>query len=149
MQHDEIIKCPKSGGDICYMIQNTSEITTYMSLSCGFWTNTLMKEGEEFYDQQIEFLPELFKDLIWEDPETNLRWIPQTINVEEKGIVFPYGSDASNWKWASVKARPVTEEEMKNPTLGETKFKTDMSTMYLFEENQFVQALDYIDALEG
>ena len=91
MQHDEIIKCPKSGGDICYMIQNTPEITTYMSLSCGFWTNSLMKEGEEFYKQQIETLPELFKDLIWEDPETNLRWIPQTINVEEKGIVFPYG----------------------------------------------------------
>ena len=49
MQHDEIIKCPKSGGDICYKVQNTPEITTYMSLSCGFWTNTLMKEGEEFY----------------------------------------------------------------------------------------------------
>lgn len=148
MQHDEIIKCPKSGGDICYKIQNTPEITTYMSLSCGFWTNSLMKEGEEFYEQQIETLPELYKDLAWKDPETGLTWIPQTVNVEGKGMVFPYGSKGSSWKWASVKSRPTTEEEQANSTL-KTSFKTDMNTMKLFEEKEYVAALDYIGALEG
>lgn len=148
MQHDEIIKCPKSGGDICYKIQNTPEITTYMSLSCGFWTNSLMKEGEEFYEQQTETLPELYKDLAWKDPETGLTWIPQTVNVEGKGMVFPYGSNRSSWKWASVKSRPTTEEEQANSTL-KTSFKTDMNTMKLFEEKEYVAALDYIGALEG
>jgi len=148
MQHDEIIKCPKSGGDICYKIQNTPEITTYMSLSCGFWTNSLMKEGEEFYEQQTETLPELYKDLAWKDPETGLTWIPQTVNVEGKGMVFPYGSNGSIWKWASVKSRPTTEEEQANSTL-KTSFKTDMNTMKLFEEKEYVAALDYIGALEG
>ena len=148
MHHDEIIKCPKSGGDICYKIQNTSEITTYMSLSCGFWTNSLMKEGEEFYEQQLETLPELYKDLAWKDSETGLTWIPQTVNVEGKGMVFPYGSNGASWKWASVKSRPITEEEQTNLTL-KTSFKTDMNTMKLFEEKEYVQALDYIGALEG
>jgi hypothetical protein len=148
MQHDGIIKCPKSGGDICYKIQNTPEITTYMSLSCGFWTNSLMKEGEEFYQQQTETLPELYKDLAWKDPETGLTWIPQTVNAEGKGMVFPYGSNGSNWKWASVKSRPVTEEEQLNSTL-KTSYKTDMNTMKLFEEYEYVAALDYIGALEG
>ena len=148
MQHDEIIKCPKSGGDICYKIQNTPEITTYMSLSCGFWTNSLMKEGEEFYEQQLETLPELYKDLAWKDSETGLTWIPQTVNVEGKGMVFPYGSNGERWKWASVKSRPITEEEQTNLTL-KTFFKTDMNTMKLFEEKEYVQALDYIGALEG
>ena len=148
MQHDEIIKCPKSGGDICYKIQNTPEITTYMSLSCGFWTNSLMKEGEEFYEQQLETLPELYKDLAWKDSETGLTWIPQTVNVEGKGMVFPYGSNGERWKWASFKSRPITEEEQTNLTL-KTSFKTDMNTMKLFEEKEYVQALDYIGALEG
>ena len=36
MQNEEIIDCPKSGGDLCYKIQITPEIFNYMSLSCGF-----------------------------------------------------------------------------------------------------------------
>jgi hypothetical protein len=34
-----------------------------------------MKEGEEFYEQQMQDLPELYKDLAWTDPETNLVWL--------------------------------------------------------------------------
>ena len=44
MQYDEIINCPKSGGDLCYKVEINKEITNFLSLSCGFWTNTLMKE---------------------------------------------------------------------------------------------------------
>ena len=33
---DEIIDCPKSGGDLCYRIEVTKDITNYYSLSCGF-----------------------------------------------------------------------------------------------------------------
>ena len=46
MQYDEIIDCPKSGGDLCYKVEVTPEITNYFSMSCGFWTNSLMKKGE-------------------------------------------------------------------------------------------------------
>ena len=49
-QFDEIINCPKSGGEICYRVQITDKVSNYMSLSCGFITNTLMKEGEELYE---------------------------------------------------------------------------------------------------
>ena len=56
MNHEEIIDCPKSGGDLCYKIQVTPDINNFMSLSCGFYSNSLMKEGEEFYQQTIESL---------------------------------------------------------------------------------------------
>ena len=69
MKYDEIVDCPKSSGDLCYRIEINKEITNYMSLSCGFWTNTLMKEGSEFYNEQIEFLPEIYKDLGLERPK--------------------------------------------------------------------------------
>ena len=48
MNHDEIIDCPKSGGDLCYKTEVNKDITNYYSLSCGFWTNTLMLEGEKY-----------------------------------------------------------------------------------------------------
>ena len=95
-QFDEIINCPKSGGEICYRVQVTNEVSNYMSLSCGFITNTLMKEGEELYEQSIETVPELYKDLAWTDPETGMVWLPNTINVEDVGMVFPYGNNKDN-----------------------------------------------------
>ena len=69
-QHDEIIQCPKSGGDLCYKIEVSKDITQYMSLSCGFMTNTLMKVGTDFYNEQMVLLPELYKDLAWLDKDT-------------------------------------------------------------------------------
>ena len=76
MQHDEIINCPKSGGDLCYKIEVNKDITNYYSMSCGFWTNSLMKKGSQFFNEQWEILPELYKDLAWEDPNTELIWFP-------------------------------------------------------------------------
>ena len=108
---DKIINCPKSGGDLCYETQVTPEITNWMSLSCGFWTNSLMTEESEFYNEQMEVLPELYKALAWIDPETKLTWLPQTINEPKQGMVFANGTGIDNWKWAAVKAVPVTEEE--------------------------------------
>ena len=151
-QFDEIINCPKSGGEICYRVQVTDKVSNYMSLSCGFITNTLMKEGEELYEQSIETVPELYKDLAWTDPETGMIWLPNTINVEDVGMVFPYGNNKDNWTWAAVKAVKIPEDEQKNhPIPGqEGKFltyKMDMNTMENFSERNYVNALDYIGIL--
>lgn len=137
MNFDEIINCPKSGGDLCYKIEVTKDITNYMSLSCGYWTNSLMIEGSEFYEEQISILPELYKDLAWTDPETNLIWLPNTINLKEKGMVFADGTDSSNWRWAGVKAVQNEEKE----------YKTDMSTIKHFDERDYIEALSYIGVL--
>ena len=152
MQHEEIINCPKSGGDLCYKVQVAPEIYNYMSLSCGFWTNSFMTEDHEFYMQQIETLPELYKDLAWKDPQTGLIWLPNTINNTEQGMVFANGSDVSNWKWAAVKAVKIPKKDQKNhPIPGKPgefmKFKMDMKNMYLFEERDYIEALSYIGIL--
>ena len=149
---DKIINCHKSGGDLCYVIEVSPEVTNYMSLSCGFWTNTLMTEGNEFYTEQLEILPELYKDLAWKDPETNLIWLPQTINEPKQGMIFANGSNIDNWKWAAVKSIAVTEEEKhkypipKKP--GEFyEHRMDMTTMKTFDERDFIEALSYIGLL--
>ena len=150
--NDTIITCPKTNGDLCYVIEVTPEIKNYSSLSCGFWTNSLMTEGSDFYNEQIETLPELYKDLAWEDPETKIIWLPQTINEPKQGMVFANGASADNWKWAAVKAVPVTEEEKHKYPIPKQpgkfyEFRMDMSTIQHFEERDFIDALSYINLL--
>jgi len=152
MQHEEIINCPRSGGNLCYKVQVAPEIYNYMSISCGFWTNSFMTKGHEFYMQQMETLPELYKDLAWKDPETGLIWLPNTINIEDKGMVFANGTNISNWRWAAVKAIPILEEDQKNhPIPGKSgqfmKYKMDMKNMKTFEERDYMDALSYIGVL--
>ena len=136
MISEEIVDCPKSGGDLCYKTQLNPEITTYLSLSCGFWTNTLMKEGEEFYEQQMQDLPELYKDLAWTDSKTDLVWIPNTINNQEQGMVFAYGPNKDSWGWGAAKA--IQEEG---------KWKMDLANMQVFAERDYMDALSFIGVL--
>ena len=137
MNYDEIIDCPKSGGDLCYKMEISKDITNYLSLSCGFWTNTLMTENSEFYNEQISTLPELHKDLAWKDPNTNLIWIPNTINLPEKGMIF-----AHEWSWPYI---PVLEEEKEK--YNNNEYKTDMSTIKHFTERNYLDALSYIGVI--
>jgi hypothetical protein len=148
---DNLTICKRCGSDACYTQEVTPEITNYFCYGCGFQTNTLMKEGEEFFEQQKELLPELYKDLIHKDEEGQM-WMPSMINIPDKGMVFANGTNPSNWKWAAVKAIPVTEEEKhKYPIKGKKdqyyEFRMDMSTMMPFEEKDFMDALSYIEVL--
>ena len=142
---DTIINCPKSGGDLCYKTEINKDITNFLSLSCGFWTNTLMKKDSEFYTEQISTLPEIYKDISWEDPETKLIWIPNTINIQDKGMVFASGANAEEWNWSAVKAIPL-EEDDEAKVEGQTH-KMDMSTIKSFKERDYIDALSYIGVL--
>ena len=147
MTTEEIITCPKSSGDLCYKVQINPEISSFMSLSCGFWTNSLMKEGEEFYEQQMETLPELYRELAWVDPETNLTWIPNTINQPEMGMIFAYGPNAQSWGWAAVKSIEIPEEEQKEINGKKQTHKMDMANMQVFHERDYLEALSYLNIL--
>jgi hypothetical protein len=152
MNNEQMIICPRSGGDACMVTESAHGIKTYFSFSCGFQTNSLMKEGEDFYNEQISLLPELYKELIWKDPETELMWIPSMINEPTKGMVFANGSSTQQWDWAAVKAVPVTEEEKtKYPIPGKKgkyyEFRMDMSTLTSFPERDFMDALSFIGVL--
>ena len=154
MQYEEIIDCPKSGGDLCYKTQVSPEISTYLSLSCGFWTNSLMKEGEEFYEHQMLTLPELYKDLAWKDEKTEMIWIPNTINQPGLGMVFANGTSKAEWGWAAVKSIKISEEDRKNhPIPGKEgefmEYRMDMANMQYFSERDYIDALSFVGVLPG
>jgi hypothetical protein len=142
---DTIINCPKSGGDLCYKTEINKDITNFFSLSCGFWTNSLLTKDSDFYKEQFSTLPELHKDIAWEDPKTKLIWIPNTTNIPDKGMIFANGTNSEEWTWAAVKAIPLKENEEAKME-GQTH-KMDMSTLKSFVERDYIEALSYIGIL--
>jgi hypothetical protein len=148
---DNLIICSRCGSDACYVEEVNKDIKTHFCYGCGFQTNSLMKEGEEFYEQQIALLPELYKDLLYTD-ENGLIWMPSTVNVPSQGMIFANGADAFSWKWAAVKAVKVSEEEKtKYPIPGKEgqyyEWRMDMSTLQEFPEREYIEALSYIGVL--
>jgi hypothetical protein len=147
---DNLTICDRCGSDACYVQEVNHEIKNYMCYGCGFITNSLMKKGEEFFETQMETLPELYKELMGEDEDTGLIWMPNTINLPNKGMVFADGKNGSNWAWAAVKAIPMPKEEQeKFKEKGKNfKFKMDMENMKHYPESDFMEALEYIGVFQ-
>ena len=147
---DNLTTCDRCGSDACYIQEVNHEIKNYMCYGCGFVTNSLMKKGEQFFEEQFEILPELYKELMGEDEDTGLIWMPNTINLPNKGMVFADGKNASNWAWAAAKAIPMPEDEKeKFKAKGKNfKFKMDMENIKHYPEGDFMEALEYIGVFE-
>jgi len=107
-----------------------------------------MTRDSEFLQQQMETLPELYKELMGED-ENSLIWMPSVVNIPDKGMVFADGPNGQQWQWAAVKATLMSEEEKaKFKEKGkEYDYKMDMTTLTHFSERDFIEALSYIGVL--
>ena len=150
---DNLIVCDRCGSDACYVQEVNESIKNYMCYGCGFQTNSLMKKEELFFEEQMKTLPNLYKELMGEDYEGKI-WMPSTVNLPEKGMVFANGPSASNWNWGAVKAVPVKDEDKeKYPIPGKKgeyyKFRMDMDTLKNFEERDYMEALEYIGVFEN
>ena len=148
---DNLINCPRCKSDACYVDEVNQDIKSYLCYGCGFQTNSLMKVGEQFYDEQLLNLPELYKDLLFTD-DKEMIWMPSAVNLPQQGMVFANGNNSSEWKWSAVKAIPVTEEEKtKYPIPGKKdqyyEFRMDMSTITHFDEVDYMESLSYIGVL--
>jgi len=107
-----------------------------------------MKRDSEFLQQQMEVLPELYKELMGED-ENGTIWMPSAVNIPDKGMVFADGTNGQNWAWGAVKATLMSEEEKtKFKAKGkEYDYKMDMTTLQHFPERDYMGALSYIGIL--
>ena len=146
---DNLIICARCGSDACYVDEVNQDIKTYFCYGCGFQTNSLMKDGDVFYERQLEILPELYKDLAWLDNKTGLVWIPNHTNVPDLGMVFADGPNGQNWNWGAVKATLMSDKEKaKFKAKGkEYDYKMDMTTLKHFPEREYMEALSYIGVL--
>lgn len=148
---DEITICTRCGSDLAYHQEISENLTITQCLGCGFLTNSLMKINNPFLNEQMETLPNLYKELIVED-ENGKIWIPSYVDVDE-GMIFANGKNSENWKWAAVKKIPIPDSEKKKyPIPGKKNEyyskKTDMGTLKEFDEKNYLDALDYLGLFE-
>ena len=146
---DNLVECTRCGSNACYMQELTPEIKLHWCYGCGFTSNTSMKAGDDFLNEQMEILPELYKSLIVEDEEGKI-WIPSVTNIPDKGMIFANGTGPNDWKWTAVLAVPVGEDEKEKFKLKNgqyAKFRMDMTTQKHFDEKDYMEALSYLDLL--
>ena len=145
---DNLTTCDRCGSDACYVQEVNENVKLHFCYGCGFQANTAMTRESEFLQQQMETLPELYKELMGED-ENGLIWIPSAINIPDKGMVFADGTNGQNWAWGAVKATLMPEDEKaKFKAKGkEYDYKMDMTTLTHFSERDFIDALSYIGVL--
>lgn len=140
---DNLTICKRCGGDACYTQQVTPQINTYWCYGCGYVSNDLMKEGQEYFNEQVSNLPDLYLDLLFKDSEERY-WMPSTINIQDKGMVFAQGTSPIEWKWTAVKAVERTAEDKKKNPKNKSKWKMDMTNQVFFEEKNYMDALESI-----
>lgn len=144
---EKLVDCKRCGGNACYEQVLTPDeikdtVTTWLCMGCGFTTSTLMTKGSKVVKDAIETAPELYKDLLFEDTSGNI-WLPSTLTLPGKGMVFIDGVDKQNWKWAAAKAIEIVEEEKSKYPEGQTH-KMDMQNIKHFNQKEFMDALEMI-----
>ena len=133
------------GSNACYeqsFEQDGKEVKTWLCFGSGFTTSTLMTEGSKTLADLLETAPELHKDLLHKGEDGRI-WLPATITIPEKGMVFLDGTNTEDWKWSAVKAIPLTEGDKK--VTEDQTHRMDMQNAKTFERKDFMDALEYID----
>ena len=138
---EQLTICKRCGSNACLEQQVDEEVTTHLCMGCGFTTSTLMTEGSEVVKAALETSPELYKDLMFTDQDGFI-WMPSTLTLPEKGMVFVDGTSKDNWQWAAVNAVPLTEEDKK--VSDNQTHKMDMKNVKHFTERDFMDALESI-----
>ena len=138
---DKLVDCKRCGGNACYEQNIDEQTTTWMCMGCGFTTSTLMSKDGEVVKNAVETSPELYKDIMFEDSDKRV-WLPATITLPAKGMVFVDGTDKKDWKWAAVNAIPLQEGDKK--VTEDQTHKMDMKNVKHFKQKDFMDALETI-----
>ena len=141
---DKLTECNRCGGNACYEQNINETTTTWLCMGCGFTTSTLMSEGSKVVTEAIETSPELYKDLMFEDKDGRI-WLPSTLTLPGKGMVFIDGTSKTDWKWAAVNAIEITEEDRKVKNFPKDQtHRMDMLNVKHYGQKEFMDAMELI-----
>ena len=141
---DNLVKCPHCEAEMCYEYHNPHYIQ-WMCFNCGYGSTSHMVKDSDFVKSSKEVLPELIKDLEFTD-ENDFVWYPSTINVPEKGILFPNGNNKDNWMWAVAPLTLIKKEEKSRFPKKQTH-KVDLNNMQYFPREEFARAVTTLNEL--
>jgi hypothetical protein len=122
---ESLIICPKCGGNSCSEMTN-GVVTIWICMGCGFTSNNTITDKN--VEEMENTLPELYKALRYKDADGKY-WYPNSVMLEDKSMAFAEGTSNEDWKWSAVQS---------------IDGKADMSTKKEYEQNEFMDALEYI-----
>lgn len=151
MNKDALVDCKKCGHSTCYeqiIPSENSEVVSWLCLTCGFTSSSIMKEGTRLDNLALESSPELYKALRFVDTE-GFVWYPSTVTVPTVGMVFIDGKNVKDWKWCAARAVAISEEDrLKGNYEPEQTHKMDMKNSMLFGQHEFIVAMAHAGFLE-
>ena len=101
-----------------------------------------MTEGSSTVNDLLETAPELHKELLHTDKDGRV-WVPSTITLPARGMVFVDGTSKKDWKWSAVKAVEIDKKDLDKYPEGQTH-RMDMANAKSFSQKDFMDALDEI-----
>lgn len=138
-----LVICRRCGGNACLETKLENGLTTWIDFGCGFTASTEITKDSEQLRTIMLTAPELYKDLLFIDSQ-DIAWLPSTVTLPEKGMVFIDGTGKDDWAWSAVKAVKITEEE-KNRFPVDQKYKMEVRQAKKFSQSDFMDALSEID----
>ena len=146
---DKLIECKHCGSQLCYG-NKSGDVTIFICLTCGYTTNSHMTKDSELYKNQMEVMPELYKEISFVDNE-GLVWLPNFFKEPGLGMVYMEGTNKDNCKWVGVKEKEIPKGEQHkypNPHKKGTFYthKPDMSTKKEFDKNKYIKAYYYVSS---
>jgi hypothetical protein len=142
--NDKLIKCPHCEAEMCYEYDHSS-YTQQMCFNCGYGSTSHMEKDSDFVKSSRDVLPELIKDLEFVD-SNNMVWYPSTINIAEKGMLFPNGGSKETWYWSVAPLVEIKPEEKDRFPKGQTH-KIDLAGMEHFPKESFALAVTKLNSL--
>lgn len=132
---DNFSNCKRCGSSACYRQDFEDKSFSLMCLTCGFTTNTHMTVGSEAVKEATK--PQLYKDLMYVD-EAGQVWLPASISVPEKGMVFLEGTSVDDWGWSAMKSKMKDNNQIKMDKdslrrFGKSEFLLAMSEIGMFD----------------
>lgn len=143
MGDTDFVICSRCGSDMCLKKPITKDIYQLVCFSCGFTTFSNLYRDTKLAEANLEKAPKLYIDLTYYDDKGRI-WMPTTINIPNKGMVYADGTSIDDWSWRACKIVPLTKEEKESGKFPDNQ-KIDIFGGKLFDNTKFMSALQHID----
>lgn len=139
---EEKTTCPlcKDLSNKCFVERTEIEgepFESYLCFQCGMTSNSYMAIDSEKLEDMVKGNTQLMNEAKIIDEERDIIWFPSVINMGEKGMIYPDGTN-SNWHWYYARVVDVPEEEREKYDGMEKRL--DIETPQRFGQFEFTEA---------
>ena len=142
------IVCPNCGSMRCFesYTEPKSE-ESYLCIQCGYMSHSKYLENSDILSKQLEQSADIIGKVKLFDEERNIVWLPSVLNMGERGIIYPEGTDKTDWHWKYAKTKKLSEDEQKDYPVPDKEGQFYSSILDVKNANTY-DKLDFMSACE-